>query len=97
MKSILGKCNGKGLDKVGVIVNNTYLELTQKEEIEFTYHKENRKKFLQTRGTPAITRQLARELDFIRDSEACKQILDRVYQALAGTDEYTLDYLETLQ
>ena len=93
----MGKYNRKGLHKVGVIVNDVYSELTQKEEKEFTCHKENRKKFLQTRGTPAMTGQLFRELDFIGYSKAYKQILDGAYQAPAGTDKYTLDYLEALQ
>ena len=44
-----------------------------------------------------MTRQLFRELDFIGDSKAYKQILDGAYQAPAGTDKYTLDYLEALQ
>ena len=43
-----------------------------------------------------MTRYFVRELGFIGDNEACKQILDGVYQALVGTDKYTLDYLKAL-
>ena len=35
--------NDKRLDKVGVMVNDSYIELTQKEEIENACHGENKK------------------------------------------------------
>ena len=87
--------NNKGLDKVGVMVNNSYIELTQKEEIKNACHEENKKKFKQTSNTSAIKGLLAKDLGFIGNSQACSQILNG-YSLPIGTDEYTKDYLKAL-
>ena len=97
LKIMLGKCNGKGFDKVSVKVNYACSELTRKEEIEVACQEENRNKFLHSRGTPAMTGQLVRDLGFIGESEACKQILDGVYQVPAVIYEHTFDYLAALK
>ena len=72
LRSILEKSIGKGLEKVGICMDNSYSELTQKEDIEQVCLEENRKKFLQTNGTSAMSGKLASELGFIGDSTVCK-------------------------
>ena len=79
------------------MINSSYAELTQKESIENACYTENKKKFLQINKTLAIKGQLAKELGFIRDSEAYTQILNRYYILLMDTDEYIKDYLKALQ
>ena len=79
------------------MINTLYTELTQKESIKNTCYAENKKKFLQTNKTPAMKGQLAKELEFIRDSEAYTQILNEYYVPLIVTNEYTKDYLKVLQ
>jgi len=76
----LGKNIGGGLLKVLVIENDARKELTSKEDIEKACLGENRKKFLQTQNTPAITGQLVRDLGKYSETAQAQAILKGEYK-----------------
>ena len=71
----MGKGYARGLMKILVRNNNSWVELTKKEEIENTIHQENREKFSQIQNILAMSELLVLELGFLGEIEACKNIL----------------------
>ena len=50
------------LDKVLAMIDGSTIELTSKEDIKNVYHQENKTKFAQTIGIPAIKGKLMEDL-----------------------------------
>ena len=64
IKYSTGKVNRGALDKVSVRIQGIKKELAAKNDIEDACHDENRKKFAQTIGTPAMCGQLMEDMGF---------------------------------
>ena len=65
IKYAMGKGFLGALDKVSIHENGTTIKLTDKNNIENTYHKESKVKFSQIIGTLAIRANLIHELGFL--------------------------------
>jgi len=97
LKAILGNTKGKGLDKVGVEQDGSYIKVIQKESIENACYEKNKQKFIQINNTLAIRGKLQEELGFIGDSKAYKQILNRTYLIPTDIDDYAKEFLLALK
>ena len=67
------------MDKVAVIDNGVYKELTDKIDIKNACHGKNKVKFTQTNNALAMMRSLIEDLGFLGNNNTAKRILEGTY------------------
>ena len=98
LKRVLDKVQGSTITRIEVLENGTYVEKTDQAEVELHMMAMCSDRFRLTENTPLRQEPMLSELGpFAVNTAAAQAILQGTYTFPANTDEYTQEFLNTIQ
>ena len=98
LKRVLAKVQGSTITRIEVLENGTYVEKTDQAEVELHTMAMCSDRFRLTENTPLRQEPMFSELGpFAVNTAAAQAILQGTYTFPADTDEYTQEFLNTIQ